>query len=194
MDLQQVPRSKTRLANSLNHAGSVTCRPNKSANFLPFSSPFLNQALMPSADDKSPPKDWWSYHAMFRGGVSGLIVLRSLRQEIRHHFCSLHNATNSSIQHASFQSRSGESISRISIHSRIHISIYSNKKSPTTCKSSRRGKSPSRSNSTRIRRKRHQVSEPYPGQLYLNQTCHIISLTISIFFFILNIQWRQRKP
>ena len=159
--------------------------------------PFLNQALMPFADDKSPPQDWWSYHAMFRGGVGGLIVLRSSsRQEIRHHFCSLHNTTNSSIQHASFQSRSGESISRISIHSRIHIPIYSNKKPPTTCKSSRRGKSPSRSNSNRIHRKRHQSLRILPRTtLYLNQTCHIISFTISIsFIWILKIQWRQRKP
>jgi hypothetical protein len=34
---------------------------------------------MLSEDDKSPPQDWSSYHAMFRGGVGGLIVLGSSR-------------------------------------------------------------------------------------------------------------------
>jgi hypothetical protein len=106
-------------------------------------------------------------------------------QEIRHHSSRLHNATNSSFEHASSQSRSGETISRISIHSRIHVSILSNKTPPSTCKSFRRGKSPSRSNSNRIHRKRHQSLRILPRTtLYLNQTCHIISFTISIFIHL----------
>ncbi len=128
IDLQQVPRIKTCLANSLNHPGSGHVQVKQISQLFTIIVHYLIKALMPSADDKSSFQDRWSHHAMFRGGVGGLIVLRSSsRQEIRHHFCSLHNAPNSSIKRASSQSRSGESIPRISIHARIHISIFSNK-------------------------------------------------------------------
>ncbi len=148
-------------------SSSVTCRPNKPANFLPFSSPFL---IKPSCHLKTtnhqPKIDSPTMRCFVVVYVDWLFWGHLASQKIRHHFSRFHNATNSSFEHASFQSCSGETISRISIHSRAHVSIFSNKTPPTTCKSFRRGKSPSRSNSNRIYRKSTKVSESYQEQLY----------------------------